>query len=119
MKKNKQPVITKSTIPAEFDFNSHFSPVQVIVKGDNFDRALKIFRSLVQSERILAIYKEKSRYEKPSEKKHRKQNESKRRLFEEEMKQKKILSGEFEKEQIRKALKKEKKKLLRESKNTY
>jgi small subunit ribosomal protein S21 len=118
MKKTKQPVINKSTIPAEIDFDKLFSPIQVVVLNDNFDRALKIFRSLVQSERILSLFKEKSRYEKPSEKKHRKQNEAKRRMFEEDMKQKKIASGEYEKDLLKRQIKKEKKKLLRESKNS-
>lgn len=49
---------------------------------NNFDKAMKAFRNLVQRERILPIYKEKRRFEKPSDKKRRKSNESRRRLFE-------------------------------------
>lgn len=110
MKKNKELQI--SSIPQELDF-SYFKPVEIVVLNNNFDRALKIFRSLVQSERILSEYKQKQSYEKPSEKRRRKINESKQRAFEAEMKQQKIDSGEYEKELVRKQLKREKKKLLR------
>ncbi len=57
-------------------------PIQVIVYGNNFDRALKAFRSLVQKERVLSEYKDRQSYEKPSDKKRRKRNEMKRKLFE-------------------------------------
>lgn len=49
---------------------------------DNFDRALRAFRALVQKERILSSYKEKQHYEKPSDYKRRKQNEAKRKILE-------------------------------------
>lgn len=52
----------------------------------NFDKAMRTFRSLVQKERILSLYKEKQSYEKPSDKKRRKRNEMKRKLLELEMK---------------------------------
>lgn len=66
---------------------SHIQPVQaipleVVVYGNNFDKALRFFRSKVQKERILSLYKEKQSYEKPSTKKRRKRNEMKRKLFE-------------------------------------
>ncbi|NDD59370.1 MAG: 30S ribosomal protein S21 [Chlamydiae bacterium] len=60
-------------------------PLEVKVYN-NFDRAMKAFRALVQKERVLSTYKEKSRYEKPSDKKRRKRNEMKRKLLELEMK---------------------------------
>lgn len=109
MKKNKKQTKNgvSSSFPKETDW-SYFKPVQIEVFG-NFDRAVKNFRSLVQSEKILATYKEKSRYEKPSEKKRRKQSEALQRVFEEEMKQKKILSGEYEKEKVKKQARKEQK----------
>jgi|HubBroStandDraft_6_1064221.scaffolds.fasta_scaffold645091_2 ribosomal protein S21 len=106
MKKTKKNTAPKSSIPREMDY-SYFSPVEVKVYN-NFEKAFKIFRTLVQSERIVAKLKEKSGYEKPSVKKRRKHNETMQRLFEEEVKQKKILSGEFEKEKAKKQAKKEK-----------
>ena len=69
--------------PGNFEFKGQ--PLEVKVY-DNFERAMKIFKSLVQKERILSLYKEKSRYEKPSDKKRRKRNEMKRKLLELETK---------------------------------
>src|SRR5271155_3129463 len=57
-------------------------PLEVKVYGNNFDKALRAFRALVQKERILSVYKEKQSYEKPSDKRRRKRNESKRKLME-------------------------------------
>lgn len=88
---------------------SYFSPLEVKVYN-NFEKALKTFRMLVQSEKVLSIYKEKQSYEKPSVKRRRKHAESVKRVFDAEMKHKKILSGEYEKEKFKKLLKKEQKK---------
>lgn len=73
-----------SQVPERF---AHIEPVQaepleVKVYGNNFDKALKTFRFLVQKERILSSYKEKQSYEKPSDKRRRKRNEMKRKLQE-------------------------------------
>lgn len=57
-------------------------PLEVKVYGNNFDKALRAFRALVQKERILSSYKEKQSYEKPSDKRRRKRNESKRKQLE-------------------------------------
>lgn len=57
-------------------------PLEVRVYNNNFDRALRAFRALVQKERILSVYKEKQAYEKPSQKRRRKRNEAKRKLLE-------------------------------------
>jgi len=57
-------------------------PLEVKVYNNNFDKALKAFRALVQKERILSAYKEKQTYEKPSDKRRRKRNEMKRKRFE-------------------------------------
>lgn len=107
MKKNKTPVTEKSSIPQELD-PTYFKPIQVQVFG-NFERAMKTFRTMVQGEKILSDYKEKSRFEKPSDKKRRKKAEAIQRAFEEDMKQRKILSGEYEKEKAKKLQKKEQK----------
>ena len=60
-------------------------PLEVKVYN-NFDKAMKAFRALVQKERVLSTYKERSRYEKPSDKKRRKRNEMKRKLMELDLK---------------------------------
>lgn len=57
-------------------------PLEVKVYGNNFDKALRAFRALVQKERVLSNYKEKQSYEKPSDKRRRKINESKRKQLE-------------------------------------
>jgi small subunit ribosomal protein S21 len=59
------------------------TPLEVKVYGNNFDKALRAFRALVQKERILSSYKEKQTYEKPSDKKRRKNNEAKRKQMDE------------------------------------
>jgi ribosomal protein S21 len=57
-------------------------PLEVKVYHNNFDKALRAFRALVQKERILSAYKEKQSYEKPSDKGRRKRNEMKRKRLE-------------------------------------
>lgn len=57
-------------------------PLEVKVYHNNFDKALRAFRALVQKERILSLYKERRTYEKPSEKKRRKRNEAERKYME-------------------------------------
>jgi ribosomal protein S21 len=56
-------------------------PLEVRV-GDNFDKAFKIFRSLVQKERVISTYKEKQSFEKPSVRRRRKRMESQRKRLE-------------------------------------
>jgi ribosomal protein S21 len=58
------------------------TPLEVKVYGNNFDKALRAFRALVQKERVLSTYKEKQSYEKSSDKRRRKVNESKRKQLE-------------------------------------
>jgi ribosomal protein S21 len=71
--------------PSKF---AHIEPVQAqplevkITSYMPFDRAFKLFRSLVQKERVLSTYKEKQSFEKPSDKKRRKRKEMKRKLHE-------------------------------------
>ena len=57
-------------------------PLEVKVYNNNFDKALRAFRALVQKERILSIYKERQSFEKPSDKRRRKRNEMKRKMQE-------------------------------------
>jgi len=63
-------------------------PLEVRVYGDNFDRALRAFKTIVQKERILSTYKEKQSYEKPSVRRRRKKAEARRKAFETEHKDK-------------------------------
>lgn len=113
MSKKTNKDVETPTVPAEMDF-SYFSPIEVKVYG-NFEKAMKVFRSLVQSEKILSLYKEKQSYEKPSDKKRRKKNENIQKNIELEAKQKKIVSGEYDKEKVKKQVKKEKRKRERDA----
>lgn len=59
------------------------NPLEVKVIG-NLEKAMKAFRAIVQKEKILSDYKEAQRYEKPSDKKRRKQNSAQQRRLEDE-----------------------------------
>ncbi len=72
-------VTEKTSYPSEAIQAKH---LEVKVYGNNFDKALRAFRAVVQKERILSSYKEKQAYEKPSDRKRRKRNEMKRKLME-------------------------------------
>jgi small subunit ribosomal protein S21 len=81
------PAKVVSSISSESGKFSHIQPVQakpleVIVYGNNLEKAIRLFRTKVQKERIIALYKEKQSYEKPSDKKRRKRGEMKRKLLE-------------------------------------
>jgi small subunit ribosomal protein S21 len=67
--------------PAEPHTPIQAKPLEIKV-GDNFDKAFKIFRAVIQKERIVSTLKEKSGYEKPSVKRRRKQAENKRKRAE-------------------------------------
>lgn len=77
---SSQIVVSNQSGPAEA---VQAKPLQVTVYGNNFDKALKAFRALVQKERILSVYKERQTYEKASDRKRRKRNESKRKQYQE------------------------------------
>ena len=61
-------------------------PLQVIVYKNNFEKAFRAFKAVVQKERILSLYKEKSSFEKPSDKRRRKKNEAERERLSQERK---------------------------------
>jgi small subunit ribosomal protein S21 len=95
------------TKPANYEeYMSHFRPLEVEVRT-SFDEALKHFKSIIQKSKILNEYKEKSRYEKPSEKKRRKKMESFERNRLAEIKEKQMASGEWEKRQQQKEQKRQ------------
>lgn len=99
------------------NYLNDFRPLEVKVYNGGFDRAFKQFRMAVQKDRILSLFKEKSSYEKPSEKRRRKRNEMNQKRMELEAKQAKIISGEFEKELLKKQKMKDLKKQLRDNRS--
>jgi len=64
-------------------------PLEVKVQAGNFERAFRFFRTMVQHENVLAEYKERQSYEKPSEKKRRKRRERIREIYIENLKSEK------------------------------
>lgn len=58
------------------DVLSKFKPLEVVVRNGDVDAAIRVLKSMVQKEKILAILKEKQAYEKPSDKKRRKKREA-------------------------------------------
>jgi len=83
-------------------------PLEIKVR-DNFDQASRAFKNLVQKEGILALYKEKQSYEKPSIKRRKKKLAAIENRVAEENKQRMIESGEWEKRIKRKLKRKEQK----------
>jgi len=78
----KKPVKAVETSKYDHIQPVEAKPLEVKVYGNNCDKAIKTFRTLVQKERILSVYKDKQAYEKPSDKARRKKNESRRKRLE-------------------------------------
>lgn len=77
-----------------------------IVNG-NFEDAFRRFKTAVQNEGVIATYKTKQAYEKPSEKKRRKRREAKERRLLMASREALMISGEWEKRQKRKEQKRQ------------
>ena len=100
--------------PPELDF-SKMSPLEVVVDGtsrEDFEYAVRKFKTLFQRERVVGLLKEKSSYEKPSEKKRRKRREAQDRKLMTSMREQLIKSGQWDLRQK----KKEQKKIRKEEK---
>ncbi len=82
--KNKQPEVIISALEVKFNY---------------FEEGFKRFKSMVQKEKILSLYKERSTYEKPSVKSRRKHREALERKRIAECREQQILSGEWERRQ--------------------
>lgn len=93
-----------STKVSSFE-DMQLKPLEVKVTG-NFESAFRWFKTLVQNEGIVAKYKEKMSYEKPSVRKRRKEREAQARALMLEAREQMIVSGEWEKRQKRKEQKK-------------
>lgn len=74
---------------------------------NNFEDAFRRFKTLVQNEGIVADYKARQGYEKPSEKKRRKRREAEERRLMLAAREAQIISGEWEKRQKRKEQKRQ------------
>jgi len=58
---------------------SEFKPIEVLVEGDNVDRAIRVLKRKMAEEGVLRELKKRRYYEKPSEARKRKQREAERR----------------------------------------
>lgn len=77
---------------------SKFKPLQVEVRGssfEDFERAHRAFKSLVQKEKVISLYKERQFYEKPSDERRRKKREAVGKRLAAERKARLIKSGEW------------------------
>jgi small subunit ribosomal protein S21 len=88
------------TAPEEIDFDE-FKHLEVKVTG-SFEEALKRFKQAVQKSKILSEFKERQSFEKPSEKKRRKRREAAERRRLNEIRARQMLTGEWDKRQLRK-----------------
>jgi small subunit ribosomal protein S21 len=94
----------KTCGPAEFDF-SRVHPLEVVVEGssrEDFEFAVRKFKSLFQKERIVGQIKEKMAFEKPSVKKRRKRIEAVERRRIADAREKMMQTGEWDRRQKRK-----------------
>jgi len=89
-------------------------PLEIRVRGNDFEHAFRNFKSIVQKDGILALYKEKQSYEKPSVKKRRKKQEATEKRVAADFKQKLIETGEWER-RVKKKLKKKEQKIRERS----
>ena len=94
-------------IPQELDM-SKFRPLEIVVDGssrEDFEHAVRKFKALFQRERIVGLLKEKSAYEKPSDKKRRKSREAVGRQLMTVMREKMMKTGEWDRRLKEKAKK--------------
>jgi len=110
MKKPKAPVV--SAFPSGFrpvDLST-FEPLQVKIDKGRAEDGIRLFKSIVQKDKVLALYKEKQHFEKPSVKKRRKQREAAEKRYSLEVKAEMMKNGEWDKKLKRKQKKLENKK---------
>lgn len=92
--------------------------LEVQVYG-SFEEAFKRFKSLVQKEKIVSNFKDRQSYEKPSEKKRRKAREAVERKLLTESRERLILSGEWDKRQKRKEVKRKQKQVENQQRKVH
>lgn len=89
-----------STAPPDYEeYSEGFTPLEVKITS-SFEEGLRRFKSLVQRDKILSLYKDKQHFEKPSDKRRRKRKERDERRRLNTMREKMVASGESDREQI-------------------
>jgi small subunit ribosomal protein S21 len=92
-------------VPSDYD-RTKIRPIEVVVEGtsrEDFEYAFRKFKSLFQRERIVGQLKERMAYEKPSKKKRRKNREARDRRLMNEMRDRMMKTGEWDRRQKDKA----------------
>lgn len=92
--------------------------LEVKVINNDFEEAFRRFKSMVQNDGILIQYKMRQTYEKPSEKKRRKRREAEERRFLAASREAQILSGEWERKQKKRDVKRQQKMEMRKKQDT-
>ncbi len=95
--------------PAEIDYDNTFHPVEVKVNGngrEDIEIAMRRFKMLFQKEGVVGFVKDKSAYEKPSDKKRRKSREAEERKYLLAVREKLVASGEWDRMQKQRMQKK-------------
>lgn len=82
---------------------NYFKPLEVTVRNHDLEGAVRYLRLMVQQEGVLIRYRQRSRYEKPSEKRRRKEREAGQRRWLEALRERQMASGEWDRIQERKA----------------
>jgi len=94
-----------------------YKPLEVKIHDpsyESFQRAMKVFRAMVQKEKVLSFYKESNTYEKPSDERRRRANESDQKRLEELREQGIVVEGTQKKKK-----KPKKRKAVKEIKSDY
>ena len=92
------PQVSRIPPPVTREFN----PIQIKIESHDdysMNKAVALFKKLVQRERIIGQVKERREYEKPSEKKRRKRREARDRRLADERRERLIASGEWDRVQ--------------------
>ena len=102
---------TNMKTPLNYESDLGFRPLEVkIGETDDFERAVKLFKMIVQKDGILNDLRMRNMgYEKPSVKKRRKAREAGNRKFTADLREAQIASGEWAKKLKRKEQKKNEK----------
>ena len=100
--------------PPELHEIKEFSPIEVKVTG-SLEGAIRQWKAIIQKEKVISLYKEKTSYEKPSDKKRRKKREAVERTRIATLRQSQMNSGEWDKKQKRREQKRKQRQQKRET----
>ena len=107
-----------SKIPTPFEDLEPFEFLEVKVNHpDEFERAVKNWKALVQKSGVLNDFRAHASYEKPSDKRRRKKREMIENIRISEIREKQILSGEWDKRRKRREKRRDERRRVSQEKN--